>query len=167
MKPHRLALFAAAALLVAGALPATAWADVTARTREPLSALPRVPLIIESAGKRLPFKAWVMDTPARREQGMMFVRHMEPTDGMLFVFPIDTATAFWMKNTYISLDLLFIRRDGTIARITERAKPHDPTPLPAGEPVLAVLEVAGGTAERLGLRAGDRIVTTALRPAVR
>lgn len=167
MKTRRLALFAAAALLVASALPTLALAEVTADTREPLSALPRVPLIIESAGKRLAFKAWVMDTPARREQGMMFVRRIAPTDGMLFLFPADIATAFWMKNCYLSLDLLFIRRDGTIARITARAKPHDTTPLPSGEPVLAVLEVAGGTAERLGIRAGDRIVTPALRPAVR
>lgn len=166
MRTRRFALLAAAWLL-AVALPVTVPAEITADSREPLSALPRVPLVIESAGKRLAFKAWVMDTPARREQGMMFVRHMEPTDGMLFVFPVDTATAFWMKNTYLSLDLLFIRRDGTIARITERAKPHDPTPLPAGEPVLAVFEVAGGTAERLGLRAGDRVVTQALRPAAR
>lgn len=167
MKPRRLALFAAAALLVAAVLPPAARSGTSPDTREPLSAFPRVPLVIESAGKRLSFKAWVADTPARREQGMMFVRHMEPTDGMLFLFPVDTATAFWMKNTYLSLDLLFIRRDGTIARITERAKPHDPTPLPAGEPVLAVFEVAGGTAERLGLRAGDRVVTQALRPAAR
>jgi uncharacterized membrane protein (UPF0127 family) len=70
-----------------------------------------------------------------------------------------------MKNTFIPLDLLFVRENGTIARIAENARPHDLSPLPAGEPVLAVLELAGGTAAKLGLRAGDRVVSTALRAA--
>jgi uncharacterized protein len=166
MKPRCIALVAAA-LLVAGTFQHPAWAGTTTATREPLSDYPRVALVIESSGKRLPFKAWVADTPARREQGLMFVRRLGATEGMLFLFPADTSTAFWMKNTLIPLDLLFIRRDGTIARITANAKPMDLSPLPAGEPVLAVFEVAGGTAARLGLRAGDRLVTEALRPAIR
>ena len=141
-------------------------AGTTRATAEPLSAFPTSELVIESAGKRLKFRVQVADTPERREQGLMFVQHLPADGGMLFPFAGDTNAAFWMKNTFIPLDLLFVRRDGTIARIAERARPHDLTPIPSGEPVLAVLELAGGTAARLGLRRGDRVVSAALQPVV-
>ncbi len=142
-----------------------AMAGVTPATAEDLSTVPKAPLVIESAGKRHSFDVWVAATPERREQGLMFVRVLPEKGGMLFLFPVSMSAAFWMKNTFIPLDLLFVRQNGTIARIAERARPHDLTPLPSREPVLAVLELAGGTAAKLGLRPGDRVVSAALQPA--
>lgn len=165
---RRIVLLLASCLAVSATAmaPPPAAAGTTRATAEPLSAFPTSELVIESAGKRLKFLVQVADTPERREQGLMFVTKLPADGGMLFPFPGDTNTAFWMKNTFIPLDLLFVRRDGTIARIAERARPHDLTPIPSGEPVLAVLELAGGTAARLGLRRGDRVVSAALQPVV-
>lgn len=142
-----------------------AHAGTTQRSAEDLASFPKAPLIIESAGKRLAFDVWVSATPERREQGLMFVKALPEKAGMLFLFPVSMDAAFWMKNTFIPLDLLFVRQNGTIARIAERARPHDLTPIPSREPVLAVLELAGGTAAKLGLRPGDRVVSVALQPA--
>ena len=147
------------------ALPMQAGAGTTAATRAELDTFERSALIIESAGKRLPFKVWLADTAARREQGLMFVRQLPANSGMLFLFPAAVNTAFWMKNTFIPLDLLFIRRDGSIARIAARARPHDLTPIPSGEPILAVLELAGGTTALLGVQVGDQVLSPALNPA--
>jgi hypothetical protein len=76
---------------------------------------------------------------------------------MLFDFKQVQPISMWMRNTYIPLDMLFIRPDGTVARIAENAEPLSERQIPSGEPVLAVLEVIGGTAKRLALKAGDRI----------
>jgi uncharacterized membrane protein (UPF0127 family) len=161
--PALLATLFCLAFALAGAPSANA--GTTRASAENLAKLPKAPLVIESAGKRLPFDVWVAATPERREQGLMFVTALPEKGGMLFLFPLPMNIAFWMKNTFIPLDLLFVRENGTIARIAENARPHDLSPLPAGEPVLAVLELAGGTAAKLGLRAGDRVVSTALRAA--
>ncbi len=134
-------------LLAVAGLPAPAAAGTTRATAEPLEAFPQALLHIESAGKRLKFTVRVADTPTRREQGLMFVKSLPEDGGMLFLHPREVETAFWMKNTLIPLDLLFVRRDGSIARIAERARPHDLTPIPSGEPVLAVLDLAGGSAD--------------------
>lgn len=160
-------LFTSVATTVAAGLLATplAIAGVTPASAEDLATYPKAPLVIESAGKRLAFEVWVSATPARREQGLMFVRKLPEKTGMLFLFPVPMHAGFWMRNTYIPLDLLFVRQNGTIARIAERARPHDLTAIPSGEPVLAVLELAGGTAAKLGLRPGDRIISAALQPA--
>jgi uncharacterized membrane protein (UPF0127 family) len=149
------------AFALAGAPSANA--GTTRASAEDLARLPKASLVIESAGKRLPFDVWVAATPERRAQGLMFVKTLPKNGGMLFLFPAPMVAAFWMKNTFMPLDLLFVRENGTIARIAENARPHDLSPLPGGEPVLAVLELAGGTAAKLGLRAGDRLVSTALR----
>ena len=155
-----------AAILATGLLATPrAMAGTTPASAEDLAAFPKAPLVIESAGKRLTFDVWVSATPARREQGLMFVRVLPEKTGMLFLFPVSMHAGFWMKNTYIPLDLLFVRQNGTIARIAERARPHDLTAIPSGEPVLAVLELAGGSAAKFGLRPGDRVVSVALQPA--
>ena len=85
----------------------------------------------------------------------MFYRSLAPNEGMIFPYDPPQDISFWMKNTLIPLDMLFIRGDGTIARIVT-AKPLDETPIPAGEPVAAVLELRGGRAAELGIREGDR-----------
>lgn len=84
----------------------------------------------------------------------MFRRSLGPDRGMIFPYAPPQDVSFWMKNTLIPLDILFIRQDGTIARIT-RAKALDLTPLPAGEPIAAVLEIRGGRAGELGIKEGD------------
>lgn len=86
----------------------------------------------------------------------MFRRSLAPNHGMIFPYEPPQDVAFWMKNTLIPLDMLFIRADGTIARIVT-AKPLDETPVPGGEPIAAVLELRGGRAAELGIREGDRV----------
>ncbi len=124
---------------------------------EPLAGFPVAEVVVERGRKRHVFKAWVADTPARRTQGLMYVKALPPDRGMLFPNPIAQHVAFWMRNTYIPLDLLFIAPDGRIANIVEDAEPLSERLLASAEPVIAVLELAGGSAGRLGLRAGDRV----------
>jgi uncharacterized membrane protein (UPF0127 family) len=94
---------------------------------------------------------------AERERGLMYRKELPEGQGMLFDFQHDQPVAFWMHNTYISLDMIFIRGDGRIMRIEESAKPESDRLIPSGAPVRAVLEVIAGTASRLGIKAGDRV----------
>jgi uncharacterized membrane protein (UPF0127 family) len=100
------------------------------------------------------FTVEVAATPAEQERGLMFRKSLAPDRGMIFPYAPAQEVAFWMKNTLIPLDMIFIRSDGTIARIAT-AKPLDLTPVPSGEPVSAVLEIRGGRAAELGIREGD------------
>ena len=84
----------------------------------------------------------------------MFRRSLAGDRGMIFPYDPPQEVSFWMKNTLIPLDIIFIRSDGTIVRITE-AKALDLSPLPAGEPISAVLEIRGGRAAELGIKEGD------------
>ena len=86
----------------------------------------------------------------------MFVRSLPGDQGMIFPYDPPQDVSFWMKNTLIRLDMLFIRADGTIARIVT-AKALDETPVPGGEPIAAVLELRGGRAGELGIREGDKV----------
>jgi uncharacterized membrane protein (UPF0127 family) len=87
----------------------------------------------------------------------MYVRELPPDRGMVFPFAPARVVSFWMKNTYIPLDMLFIRADGRILRIAENTEPLSERNIPSGGPVRAVLEVIGGTAKKLGIAAGDRV----------
>lgn len=87
----------------------------------------------------------------------MFRKSLAPNAGMLFDFGKEQETAFWMKNTLIPLDMLFIKANGTVARIAVNAKPLSEESIPSYEPVRAVLEIAGGRAAELGLKAGDKV----------
>jgi uncharacterized membrane protein (UPF0127 family) len=113
--------------------------------------------ILTKAGQRHAFQVEVARNDADRAQGLMFRRSMVPDHGMLFDFGRVEPVAMWMQNTYIPLDMLFIRPDGTIARVAANAEPLSTRTIPSGEPVLAVLELNGGTASRLGIKAGDRV----------
>ncbi len=99
----------------------------------------------------------VMNTAAGRERGLMYRTSLADDHGMLFVFPDEVEHAFWMKNTLISLDMLFIAGDGRIAGIHPDAVPLSTASLSVGRPSMYVLEVNGGWAARHDVHAGDRI----------
>jgi uncharacterized membrane protein (UPF0127 family) len=103
------------------------------------------------------FQVELAITPEEKEHGLMFRRELPEGQGMLFDFQFDQNVAFWMKNTYIPLDMLFIRGDGRILRIAENTEPLSERNIPSGGPVRAVLEVIGGTAKKLGIAPGDRV----------
>ena len=115
------------------------------------------PLTIVTQNGRQTFQVEVARTPQDRTQGLMYRQSMPPNQGMLFDFARVEPIAMWMQNTYLPLDMLFIRPDGSIARIAANAEPLSTRTIPSGEPVLAVLELNGGTAARLGIKAGDRV----------
>jgi len=126
-----------------------------------LSSFPRTTLEIvhhdQHAVRKYAFQVWVADTPARAEQGLMFVSDLPASRGMVFPLPAPRVETMWMKNTYIELDMLFIRADGRVARIIERAHPLSEELLSSGEPVSAVLELKAGEVQRLGLKVGDTV----------
>jgi uncharacterized membrane protein (UPF0127 family) len=103
------------------------------------------------------FAVEIADTEAAREKGLMFRKQLPEGSGMLFDFHQEQSVGFWMKNTYIPLDMIFIRADGRILRIAENTEPLSERIIPSGGPVLAVLEVVGGTARKLGIAPGDRV----------
>lgn len=113
------------------------------------------PLTIATEGDATMFTVEIADTDALRARGLMFRQRLPEDRGMLFDFKTPREAAMWMKNTYISLDMLFIRSDGTIAYIAENTKPQSLDVIGVREPVLAVLELAGGTTRKLGIRTGD------------
>jgi len=92
-----------------------------------------------------------------RERGLMFRKELPEGQGMLFDFKRDSPVSFWMHNTYISLDMIFIASDGRIVHIVENAKPLSEDLIPSGGPVRAVLEVIAGTTQTLGIATGDRV----------
>lgn len=95
------------------------------------------------------------DTPAARARGLMHRRHLPRWSGMLFIFPDERPVAFWMRNTLIPLDMLFVDARGVIRHIHPNAQPLDETPISSGVPVRFVLEINGGLSERLGIAPGD------------
>ena len=122
------------------------------------------PLVIHAGGSAYKFEVEVVSTPADRERGLMFRKSMASNAGMLFLYPDEGPVSFWMKNTLIPLDMLFLKADGSIAHIAHSAVPLDETPIDSGAPVKAVLEVNGGTANALGIKEGDRIESATLTP---
>jgi hypothetical protein len=103
------------------------------------------------------FSVEIADSEAQREKGLMFRKKLPEGQGMLFDFHNEQDVSFWMQNTYIPLDMIFIRGDGTILRVAENTEPLSTRLVPSGGPVLAVLEIIGGTAHKLGIAAGDRV----------
>jgi uncharacterized protein len=116
------------------------------------------PLVVATqGGARVSFSVEVARNDADRAQGLMYRHSMAPDRGMLFDFGRVEPVMMWMKNTYIPLDMLFIRPDGSVARVAANTEPLSTRTIASGEPVLAVLELNGGTAARFGIKAGDRV----------
>ena len=105
------------------------------------------------------FSVEIADNDAEREKGLMYRRELPEGRGMLFDFHREQEVSFWMQNTYIPLDMIFIRGDGRIFRIAENTEPLSTRLVPSGGPVRAVLEVIGGTARKLGIDVGDRVAS--------
>jgi uncharacterized membrane protein (UPF0127 family) len=103
------------------------------------------------------FSVEVMRTPDERAKGLMYRRELPEGRGMLFDFSPEQNVSMWMKNTYISLDMIFIRADGRILRIAENTRPESEAIIPAGGPVRGVLEVIAGTAKKYGIAPGDKV----------
>jgi uncharacterized protein len=110
------------------------------------------------------FAVELADNDDARSRGLMFRRELPEGTGMLFDFKRDLNVTMWMKNTYIPLDMIFIRSDGRIHRIAENTVPESEQIIAAGASVRAVLEVIGGTARKLGIRPGDRVAHPIFRP---
>ncbi|MRX50350.1 DUF192 domain-containing protein [Paracoccus sp. S-4012] len=114
-------------------------------------------------GERIEVAVELADTPETRARGLMFREHLDPGTGMLFIYETPQPVAFWMRNTLIPLDMVFIDARGEVRHVHEGAVPHDETPVPGalpGDPEparLMVLEVAAGEADRLGLAPGSRL----------
>ena len=155
MRTHALRA-AGVTVLIAVAAPVRADAPPVDLTTYPRAALEIVQHAPDSV-RRFHFDVWVADTPARSEQGLMFVRDLPESMGM--VFPLDPPRVenMWMKNTYIELDMLFVAADGRVTKIIERARPLSLDNLSSDRPVSAVVELRGGAAAHLGLKVGDKV----------
>jgi uncharacterized membrane protein (UPF0127 family) len=104
------------------------------------------------------FTVEIAETPAQKERGLMFRRTLADDAGMLFPYTPPQEIAMWMRNTYISLDMVFIRADGTVHRIEKGTQPFSERVIASGGDVLAVLEIRAGISDRIGLKPGDRVV---------
>ena len=109
------------------------------------------------------FSVELATNDAERSRGLMFRKELPEGRGMLFDFERDQSVSFWMHNTLISLDMIFIRGDGRILRIAENTEPLSDRLIPSGGPVRAVLEVIAGTARKLGIAPGDRVAGAIFR----
>jgi uncharacterized membrane protein (UPF0127 family) len=114
-------------------------------------------VIVTRDGTRHRFRVEVARTPEQQRIGLMFRPAVPADGGMLFDWGRPIESSMWMRNTIVSLDMLFITADGRVHRIAERAVPLSLAPIDSRGPVRATLELAAGTAERLGIRVGDRV----------
>jgi len=110
-----------------------------------------IPVTVAMAGAQHRFDVEVARTDAEQQQGLMFRTSLPKNGGMLFPFPKPKIASFWMKNTLIPLDMIFVRGDGSVDRIAENTIPESLEPVASGGEVAAVLELAGGTAAELGI----------------
>ena len=138
-----------ALLLLVAAFPAVA-----------LESFQKSKLTVETAGGgKFRFTVELALTPGQQAQGLMYRQSMPADAGMLFVYDRVQPASFWMKNTLIPLDMLFIAADGRIVNIHERAVPESLDSVSSDGPVKAILELNGGMASRLGIHPGDRVVS--------
>lgn len=145
-----------AAIVLLLGLSATALA---VRPASLLKDFPAGTLIIESGQDRcLLIRSWFADQRERQSQGLMFVERLEPEEGMLFRYPQPALITMWMRNTYVPLDMLFIREDNVVARIAADTTPLSEVRISSGEPVTQVLELNAGFAARWGIEPGHRLL---------
>lgn len=112
-------------------------------------------LVLHSSTGDYDFNVEVVDTKESRAQGLMFVQELADDAGMLFDFKQEREVSFWMRNTFIPLDMIFVGADGVVKNIHVNARPHDVTGIPSEGPVQFVLEIPGGRSVEIGLKPGD------------
>jgi uncharacterized membrane protein (UPF0127 family) len=151
-----IALAALAACSAQTSAPAPTPAAVTP-AKHPISGLDVVPLTISQNGKVHTFRVEVAATMEQQEKGLMFRTSMGPDEGMIFPSDRPEARSFWMKNTVIPLDIIFIGPDHMISNIAANATPYSEAPIPSAGPAIAVLELNGGRAAQLGFTPGARV----------
>jgi uncharacterized membrane protein (UPF0127 family) len=144
---RRLLLAAPAVLMAGGALAQSS--EITFKKSS---------LVVVTASREIKFDVELALNEAERARGLMYREKLGPYDGMLFDFYQDAPVSFWMKNTLIPLDMLFVDQRGRIINIHERAVPGSLEPIAAAAPARAVIELNGGTAARLGIKPGDRVI---------
>ena len=145
-------------LLWLATVPALAQADES----EPTKAQPELPkeklVIVTHDGVHHDFSVEMALKPREQQVGEMFRKSVPPDGGMLFVWPTPQPSPMWMENTLVPLDMVFINPDGTIRSIAENTVPQSLATIDSHGPVLATLELAGGTTARLGIRVGDKVL---------
>ncbi len=122
------------------------------------------PLEIVTASGAFKFQVEIAKDEPSRERGLMFRRFMPADRGMLFEFERNQPEAFWMKNTYIPLDMIFIAPDGKVTHVAANAEPFSEREVPSGGPCIAVLELNGGEAAKIGLQVGDKVRAPFFKP---
>ena len=156
--PGSVAAFVCALLLWSAAVAGESGAQQLDRL------FPRSTLQIATPDARLhKIDIWVADNDARRERGLMFVEQLADDAGMLFIYPEPQPVAIWMKNTPLSLDILFVRADGRVHRIAENATPQSTDTIPSNGNVLAVIELKAGSAARMHIRPGAQVIHPAFK----
>jgi uncharacterized membrane protein (UPF0127 family) len=130
----------------------------------PVSGLPVIDLSVQSGKTNHAFRVEVAASPEQQAQGLMFRTEMGADEGMLFPHDPPRRASFWMKNTVIPLDIIYVGTNGRILNIVN-AVPYDLTPLPSAGVASAVLELNGGRAAQLGIKAGDKVSWKLPNPA--
>ena len=138
-------------------LPALLVAAACAGPAVAAPALPSETITIDTKAGPHNFTVEIAADDESRERGLMYRTAMAPDAGMLFDFQTPQPVSFWMENTVLPLDMLFVRADGTIARIRANATPYSRENIPSGEPVEVVIELNGGRAAALGIEEGARV----------
>ncbi|HBM91146.1 MAG TPA: DUF192 domain-containing protein [Rhodospirillaceae bacterium] len=150
-------LFSLLFLLILAVVTLFFYRPATSQSERSRPAFSRGTIVFEKAdGKNVSFKVEEALTQQQHSYGLMFKPSMAADEGMLFVFPEEQKAFFWMKNTKIPLDILFIKANGKIVRIAQ-GKPFDLTKIESGEPVSYVVELNAGRASVVGLKVGDRL----------
>ncbi|WP_245626819.1 DUF192 domain-containing protein [Aestuariivita boseongensis] len=121
---------------------------------------------LSGSGGQSFFNIEIADTPAERSQGLMFRESLPVSSGMLFVYERPQRVSFWMKNTLIPLDMIFVNETGVVEHVHENAIPGDLTPIPGGDNILVVLEINGGLARQLGIGPGTKLRHEVFDPAI-
>lgn len=141
-------LLLAAPLLVAAGTALAQGSDITFKKSS---------LVVAAGGREIKFDVELALNDAERARGLMFRDKLGPYDGMLFDFHQEAPVSFWMKNTLIPLDMVFIAADGTVRHVHANAVPLSTDSIPSQFPVRAVLEINGGSAKLLGIKPGDKV----------
>lgn len=137
----------------------------TAENVHPSSGLAIIDVAVKSGDQTHTFRTEVAETPQQQARGMMFRTEMGDDEAMLFPSDLPAPRSFWMKNTPLSLDIIFIGPDGTISNIAERTEPYSEKSNLSDGPAIAVLELRGGRSEELGIGPGDKVIWELPKPA--